>query len=102
MSSNGTKKPKKRGRKSKKEKEALLKAQQEAGNIIVEKKPKKRGRKPKGGKIIKAENISSLNNIDQKQNIILHLKCSSKDKLICVRLFLAVLHDDGRRRKTCW
>tara|TARA_Y100001970_G_C14233997_1_gene860665 strand:- start:1163 stop:2143 length:981 start_codon:yes stop_codon:yes gene_type:complete len=79
MSSNGTKKPKKRGRKSKKEKEALLKAQQEAGNIIVEKKPKKRGRKPKGGKIIKAENISSLNNIDQKQNIILHLKCSSKD-----------------------
>ena len=79
MSSNGPKKPKKRGRKSKKEKEALLKAQQEAGNVIVEKKPKKRGRKPKGGKIIKAETLTSSNNQEQKQNIILHLKCNSKD-----------------------
>ena len=79
MSSKDPKKPKKRGRKSKKEKEALLKAQKEAGNIIIEKKPKKRGRKPKGGKIIKAENLISSNNTEQKQNIILHLKCNSKE-----------------------
>lgn len=76
---NKANKPKKRGRKSKKEKEALLKAQKEQGNVIIKKKPKKRGRKPKGGKIIKAENLSDSINIDQKQNIILHLKCSSKE-----------------------
>ena len=73
-----TKKPKKRGRKSKKEKEELLKKQQEQG--IVEKKiPKKRGRKPKGGKIIQAKNIINNPNNNEKQNIILHLKCSSKE-----------------------
>lgn len=73
------KKPKKRGRKSKKEKEALLKAQLASGITEVVKKVKKRGRKPKGGKIIKAKNI--LNNVEEKQdpNIILHLKCSSLD-----------------------
>lgn len=71
---------KKRGRKSKKEKEALLKAQQEAGNVVVEeKKPKKRGRKPKGGKIIKAKNIVKNEENNKNPNIILHLKCSSKD-----------------------
>ena len=43
-----------------------------------EKIPKKRGRKPKGGKII--ENINpSLNSEEIKPNIILHLKCNSKD-----------------------
>jgi predicted Zn-ribbon and HTH transcriptional regulator len=71
---------KKRGRKSKKEKEALLKAQQEAGFVPVEKKkPKKRGRKPKGGKIIKAKNIIETKESQNNQNIILHLKCSSND-----------------------
>ena len=79
MSSNEPKKPKKRGRKSKKEKEAMLKAQKEAGNTIIEKKPKKRGRKPKGGKIIKAEDLESSVDSKQKPNIILHLKCSTKD-----------------------
>tara|TARA_X000000368_G_C23018318_1_gene706821 strand:- start:409 stop:1395 length:987 start_codon:yes stop_codon:yes gene_type:complete len=79
MSSTQPKKPKKRGRKSKKEKEAMLKAQQESNNVIVEKKPKKRGRKPKGGKIIKAENLNSKVNEKQNPNIILHLKCQSKD-----------------------
>ena len=79
MSSTEPKKKKKRGRKSKKEKEALLKAQKESNNVIVEKKPKKRGRKPKGGKIIKAENLIKEKNEKQNPNIILHLKCSSKD-----------------------
>ena len=41
---------------------------------------KKRGRKPKGGKII--QQILPNNNIkDSKPNVILHLKCSSKDLL---------------------
>jgi hypothetical protein len=40
--------------------------------------PKKRGRKPKGGKII--QQIAPVNsNTDNKQNIILHLKCYLKD-----------------------
>lgn len=39
---------------------------------------KKRGRKPKGGKIIQ-NIVQSLNNKEQKPNIILHLKCSLKD-----------------------
>jgi hypothetical protein len=44
----------------------------------LEKVPKKRGRKPKGGKII--ENIKpSINSEELKPNIILHLKCNSKD-----------------------
>jgi hypothetical protein len=41
-------------------------------------KNKKRGRKPKGGKVV--ESIQSENtSIQPIQNIILHLKCSSKD-----------------------
>ena len=39
---------------------------------------KKRGRKPKGGKIIQ-QNILNHSQKDDKQNIILHLKCSLKD-----------------------
>jgi len=39
---------------------------------------KKRGRKPKGGKIIQ-QNILNNSQKDDKQNIILHLKCSIKD-----------------------
>jgi hypothetical protein len=38
--------------------------------------PKKRGRKPKGGQIIKNTEINS-NNIISKENIIVHLKCST-------------------------
>lgn len=40
--------------------------------------PKKRGRKPKGGKIIQ-QFVPSNNDIESKPNIILHLKCSTKD-----------------------
>ena len=74
------KKPKKRGRKSNKEKEAILKAQQE-GKIpeTPVKKPKKRGRKPKGGKIIQAKNLIKGVKEETTPNIILHLKCRSKD-----------------------
>tara|TARA_Y100000591_G_C21845411_1_gene708413 strand:+ start:1764 stop:2735 length:972 start_codon:yes stop_codon:yes gene_type:complete len=81
MSTSNIKKvPKKRGRKSKKEKEELLKLQQEGLlEPKVEKKPKKRGRKPKGGKIIKAKNILKSNEQVSNPNIILHLKCNSKD-----------------------
>ena len=65
------KKPKKRGRKSKKK----LKK-----DLPEKKIPKKRGRKPKGGKIIK--NISSTissGTTDDTPNVILHLKASTKD-----------------------
>jgi len=62
--------PKKRGRKPKKTKEPKNE---------VKKVHKKRGRKPKGGKIIK--NVNEKINQDEikKPNIILQLKCSSKD-----------------------
>ena len=41
---------------------------------------KKRGRKPKGGKII--QQTTSINDLkDNRPNVILHLKCSSKDLL---------------------
>jgi histone H3/H4 len=39
---------------------------------------KKRGRKPKGGKII-LQNIHHVDKKEEKQNIILHLKCHLKD-----------------------
>ncbi len=50
-------------------------------NTVVKVKPppKKRGRKPKGGKIIKNIEDVNKNLIIKKQNIILHLKCSSND-----------------------
>lgn len=59
--------PKKRGRKPKKK------------TNEPKPPPKKRGRKPKGGKIIKKEKKKITNEVIHKQNIILHLKCSSKD-----------------------
>ncbi len=71
------KKPKKRGRKSKKEKEEMLKKEKEEGKPV--KKLKKRGRKPKGGKIIKAKDILNNNEKQINPNIILHLKCSTDD-----------------------
>ena len=40
--------------------------------------PKKRGRKPKGGKIVTTTNDANLN-FFVNPNIVLHLKCSSKD-----------------------
>ena len=73
------KKPKKRGRKSKKEKEAILKAQQEGLTEIPVKKNKKRGRKPKGGKIIQSKDLISKETNNTNPNIVLHLKCKSKD-----------------------
>lgn len=49
-------------------------------NQTVSAAPKKRGRKPKGGKIIvpvvEEENVV---NVVEEQNIIVHLKCSTKD-----------------------
>ena len=41
--------------------------------------PKKRGRKPKGGKIINKEDLNLKKNEKIEHNIILHLKCNSKD-----------------------
>jgi hypothetical protein len=44
----------------------------------TKKATKKRGRKPKGGKII--QQTTSMNDLkDSRPNVILHLKCSSKD-----------------------
>jgi len=44
----------------------------------AKKTTKKRGRKPKGGKII--QQTTSMNDLkDSRPNVILHLKCSSKD-----------------------
>lgn len=70
---------KKRGRKSKKELEIMknleLEKHEEDNEI---KQPKKRGRKPRGGKIF--PKINSNNSIiNEKNNIILHLKCSLSD-----------------------
>ena len=77
----------KRGRKAKIEKkEEPDVIQPECLNIVLDKEeveveqqlPKKRGRKPKGGKIIQ-QNANVNSNTDNKQNIILHLKCHLKD-----------------------
>jgi hypothetical protein len=59
-------KPKKRGRKPK------------VKPIVEKPPPKKRGRKPKGGKIINKVNITNINNEKIIPNVILHLKCSTK------------------------
>jgi len=79
MDSNPLPEKKKRGRKSKKELEMMknleLEKQEEDNEI---KQPKKRGRKPRGGKIF--PKINSINSvINEKNNIILHLKCSLSD-----------------------
>jgi len=63
--------PKKRGRKPKKTKPT--------NESEPKKVHKKRGRKPKGGKIIKKVNEKINENNIKKPNIILQLKCSSKD-----------------------
>ena len=63
--------PKKRGRKPKKTKASTENA--------PKKVHKKRGRKPKGGKIIKKINEKISEDEIKKPNIILQLKCSSKD-----------------------
>jgi hypothetical protein len=71
---------KKRGRKSKQE-------IQTSAPIIIELEPdaavptKKRGRKPKGGKIVVSNLVGNMPLPEDKPNIILHLKCSSKDLL---------------------
>ena len=59
--------PKKRGRKAKKTTESTTPSV-----------PKKRGRKPKGGKIIENTKVV-VTEPPQKPNVILHLKCNSKD-----------------------
>ncbi len=63
--------PKKRGRKPKKTKTTA--------DSEPKKVHKKRGRKPKGGKIIKKVNEKINEDEIKKPNIILQLKCSSKD-----------------------
>ena len=68
----GSKKPKKRGRKPKPKS-----LEDERPKI-----PKKRGRKPKGGKII-TENSSKHITEEIKPNIILHLKCKLNDIIKC-------------------
>lgn len=60
------KQPKKRGRKPKPKNQKKEKPP-----------PKKRGRKPKGGKIINKDQINTEQQSQNKQNIILHLKCNS-------------------------
>ena len=64
--------PKKRGRKKK--------VQTDEGDIDKKDKPapKKRGRKPRGGKFI-VPNTNDTNNDNIIQNIILHLKCNTKE-----------------------
>lgn len=79
MDTNPLPEKKKRGRKSKKELEMMknleLEKHEEDNEI---KQPKKRGRKPRGGKIFPKIN-SSNSIINEKNNIILHLKCSLSD-----------------------
>ena len=64
---NAKKGGKKRGRKPKNTK------------LVDKPPPKKRGRKPKGGKIIKNFGDMNKNKIVKKTNVILHLKCFSKE-----------------------
>tara|TARA_A100001015_G_scaffold313656_1_gene421379 strand:- start:1852 stop:2874 length:1023 start_codon:yes stop_codon:yes gene_type:complete len=59
--------PKKRGRKPKKK------------TNEPKPPPKKRGRKPKGGKILKSKKKMNVVTNTEPQNIILQLKCNSKD-----------------------
>ena len=47
-------------------------------NEVNKKTARKRGRKPKGGKIVQVANNSEVQ-MDAKPNVILHLKCSTKD-----------------------
>ena len=47
----------------------------------IEKAPKKRGRKPKGGKIIQTFENTSIHEIPEIRNVILHLKCSVDEML---------------------
>jgi hypothetical protein len=69
---------KKRGRKSK---QMQLEIQKEImSDLVIDVISKKRGRKPKGGKIV-ISTTSTNPIIENKPNIILHLKCSSKDLL---------------------
>ena len=58
----------------------ICNVQSEIDNLIAEepKITKKRGRKPKGGKIIQ-QLVSNEPQKEDKQNVILHLKCSMKD-----------------------
>jgi len=79
MDSNPLPEKKKRGRKSKKELEMMKSLELEKPEEDNEiKQPKKRGRKPRGGKIF--PKINSNNSvINEKNNIILHLKCSMSD-----------------------
>ena len=70
---------KKRGRKSKQEvQEQQAQSQMEEQQLVVDIVSKKRGRKPKGGKIVISNGINPIV-IENKPNIILHLKCSTKD-----------------------
>ncbi len=66
--------PKKRGRKPSKKAPDPASTSEPAPKIH-----KKRGRKPKGGKIIKSINEKINIKEIKKPNIILQLKCSSKD-----------------------
>ena len=78
--------PKKRGRKSKLEKEQEINNNlstnsnddKTINDTITKDLPKKRGRKPKGGKIIQPNQVID-NNYIPEHNIILHLKCRTSD-----------------------
>ena len=70
---------KKRGRKKKSDlaPENVSTSIEEIQEVVVT-TAKKRGRKPKGGKIIQQITNNNMQ-IEDKPNVILHLKCSMKD-----------------------
>lgn len=70
---------KKRGRKSKQEIQTSEPTVELESDVAVPNK--KRGRKPKGGKIVVSNLVGNMPLPEDKPNIILHLKCSSKDLL---------------------
>lgn len=80
---------KKRGRKSKKDLLKISEIEQELKEKNIDlnilspnqnnNKIKKRGRKPKGGKVLKQNIINDNNNNKNLPNILLHLKCKTKD-----------------------
>ena len=49
-------------------------------NTVIKATARKRGRKPKGGKIVLLSNAVQAQ-VESRPNVILHLKCSTKDLL---------------------
>ena len=68
--------------KEQKEEPIVFTMQTSDDEVTTKTAAKKRGRKPKGGKIVQ-QGVPSILNIENKTNVIMHLKCSMKDLQGC-------------------